>query len=71
LATSGAAGTLQNSKGFRAVSGTNGAEMHLPDGDVAEVAPRLSQAAISRFVDKPEFCDERKKENDLFYPPGL
>jgi len=52
LATSGAAGTLQNFQGFRAVSGTNGTEMHLLDGGGAEVVPGLSRAAASIFSER-------------------
>ena len=38
LRASGAAGTLQNSQGFRAVSGTNADGIHLPDGGADVVA---------------------------------
>jgi len=49
LATSGAAGTLRNSQGFRAVSGTNDAEMHLQDGGDAVVSNRLSGLRVDLF----------------------
>ena len=52
LATLGAAGTLQNFLGFRAVSGTNDAEMLLPDGGDAVVSTRLSRAAASIYLER-------------------
>ena len=51
LRASGAAGTLQNSQGFRAVSGTNADGIHLPDGGADVVASRLSRAAASIYLE--------------------
>ena len=72
LATSGAAGTLQNFQGFRAISGTNDAEMHLPDGGDAAVSTRLSRAAASIYLERrrDSLASSIGFRRLLFWTPG-